>query len=62
MRLHPDKIRMFEFGRYAARRRARRGLGKPETFNFLGFTYICSRSSDYDTEPVMAYEHVRTRL
>jgi RNA-directed DNA polymerase len=39
--LHPDKTRLIEFGRYAARLRARRGLGKPETFNFLGFTHIC---------------------
>jgi hypothetical protein len=42
--LHPEKTRLVEFGRYAAERRVRRGLGKPETFNFLGFTYICCRS------------------
>jgi len=42
--LHPDKTRLIEFGRHAAARRARRGLGKPETFNFLGFTFICGRS------------------
>ena len=42
--LHPDKTRLIEFGRYAAERRARRGLGKPETFNFLGFTHVCGRS------------------
>ena len=42
--LHPDKTRLIEFGRHAARRRARRGLGKPETFNFLGFTHICGQS------------------
>ena len=42
--LHPDKTRLIEFGRHAADRRARRGLGKPETFNFLGFTFICGRS------------------
>jgi group II intron reverse transcriptase/maturase len=42
--LHPEKTRLIEFGRYAAERRARRGLGKPETFNFLGFTHICGRS------------------
>lgn len=42
--LHPEKTRVIEFGRYAAERRARRGLGKPETFNFLGFTHICGRS------------------
>jgi RNA-directed DNA polymerase len=42
--LHPDKTRLIEFGRFAAAQRARRGLGKPETFNFLGFTFICGRS------------------
>ena len=42
--LHPDKTRLIEFGRHAAARRARRGLGKPETFNFLGFTFISGRS------------------
>ena len=42
--LHPDKTRLIEFGRFAAERRARRGLGKPETFNFLGFTHICGVS------------------
>lgn len=41
--LHPEKTRLIEFGRFAARDRARRGLGKPETFNFLGFTFICGR-------------------
>src|ERR1700756_2138558 len=40
--LHPDKTRLIQFGRFAADRRAQRGLGKPETFNFLGFTFICS--------------------
>ena len=43
--LHPDKTRLIEFGRLAAVRRARRGLGKPETFSFLGFTFICGRNS-----------------
>jgi len=42
--LHPDKTRLIEFGRFAAEDRAKRGLGKPETFNFLGFTHICGRS------------------
>ena len=42
--LHPEKTRLIEFGRFAAKDRERRGLGKPETFNFLGFTHICSRS------------------
>ena len=42
--LHPDKTRLIEFGRHAVDRRSRQGLGKPETFNFLGFTFICGRS------------------
>jgi hypothetical protein len=42
--LHPEKTRLIEFGRSAAANRRARGLGKPETFNFLGFTHICGRS------------------
>ena len=42
--LHPEKTRLIEFGRRAAERREKRGLGKPETFNFLGFTLICGKS------------------
>ena len=42
--LHPDKTRLVEFGRFAADRRKRRGLGKPETFNFLGLTFIAGKS------------------
>jgi RNA-directed DNA polymerase len=42
--LHPEKTRLIEFGRQAADNRARRGLSKPETFNFLGLTHICGRS------------------
>ena len=39
--LHPDKTRLIEFGRYADANRRGRGDGKPQTFNFLGFTHIC---------------------
>jgi hypothetical protein len=42
--LHPDKTRLIEFGRFAAIDRKRRGLGKPGTFAFLGFTFICGKS------------------
>ena len=42
--LHLDKTRLLEFGRYAAERRKRRGEGKPETFDFLGFTHICGKT------------------
>ncbi|MDN6887990.1 group II intron reverse transcriptase/maturase [Variovorax sp. CAN2819] len=44
LELHGDKSRLLEFGRHAAVRRRQRGLGKPETFSFLGFTFICGRS------------------
>jgi RNA-directed DNA polymerase len=39
--LHPEKTRMLEFGRFAATNRQQRGEGRPETFNFLGFTHMC---------------------
>jgi hypothetical protein len=42
--LHPAKTRLIEFGRHAVSNRKQRGLGKPETFNFLGFTFICGKS------------------
>jgi len=42
--LHPEKTRLIEFGRFAAERRKRRGFGKPETFNFVGFTFICGKT------------------
>ena len=43
LRLHPEKTRLIEFGYFAASNRRRRGQGKPETFNFLGFTHICGK-------------------
>jgi len=42
--LHPEKTRLIEFGRLAAENRKRHGLGKPETFTFLGFIFICSKT------------------
>jgi group II intron reverse transcriptase/maturase len=44
LKLHPEKTRLIEFGRFAAHNRAERGLDRPETFNFLGFTLICGKS------------------
>ena len=44
LELHEEKTRLLEFGRNAAGQRRRRGLGKPETFTFLGFTFICGKS------------------
>ena len=44
LELNSEKTRLIEFGRYAAERRGKRGEGKPETFNFLGFTHICGKN------------------
>jgi hypothetical protein len=44
LELHPDKTRLIEFGRHAAENRKRRGEGKPEVFNFLGFTHMCGKT------------------
>ena len=44
LELHPEKTRLIEFGRFAATNRKQRGEGKPETFNFLGFTHICGQA------------------
>jgi group II intron reverse transcriptase/maturase len=44
LELHPDKTRLIEFGRFAASNRQQRGEGKPETFDFLGFTHACGRT------------------
>ncbi len=44
LELHPEKTRLIEFGRHAAENRKRNGRGKPETFNFLGFTHVCGKT------------------
>jgi group II intron reverse transcriptase/maturase len=44
LELHADKTRVIEFGRFASERRERRGQGKPQTFNFLGFTHACDKT------------------
>src|SRR5437016_3879561 len=46
LELHPGKTRLIEFGRRAARARAARGAGKPETFDFLGFTHMCGQTKN----------------
>ncbi|WP_298387881.1 reverse transcriptase domain-containing protein, partial [Ferrimicrobium sp.] len=46
LELHPDKTRLIEFGRFAARARADRGVAKPETFDFLGFTHFCGKTKN----------------
>ncbi len=61
---HSDKTRLLEFGRFAAERRKERGLGKPETFDFLGFTHICStvRSGRFVIRRRPMRKRVRTKL
>ncbi len=44
LELHPEKTRLIEFGRFAAARRLKRGEGRPETFDFLGFTHMCGKT------------------
>jgi group II intron reverse transcriptase/maturase len=44
LEIHSEKTRLIEFGRFAEENRKRRGLGKPETFDFLKFTHICART------------------
>ncbi len=44
LELNAEKTRLVRFGRFAAQQRAERGLGKPETFRFLGFTHICGKT------------------
>ena len=46
LELAPEKTRLIEFGRFAARDRAGRGLGAPETFDFLGFTHCCAKTKN----------------
>ena len=61
LELHPEKTRLLEFGPFAVANRKRRGEGKPETFDFLGFTHICAkkRSNGYYT---VLRQTVRKRL
>ena len=64
LQLHPDKTRLIEFGRYAAERRAERGLGKPETFDFLGFTHYCgtTRKGTFTIKRKSVAKRMRAKL
>jgi RNA-directed DNA polymerase len=64
LQLHPDKTRLIEFGRYAARNRRRRELGKPDTFDFLGFTHICaaSQKGTFWIKRITIAKRMRTKL
>jgi len=62
--LHPDKTRLIEFGRYAAERRRKRGQGRPETFDFLGFTHCCgtNQQGKFQVVRVTAKKRMRATL
>jgi RNA-directed DNA polymerase len=64
LELHADKTRFIQFGRFAAQNRAERGLGKPETFDFLGFTHICGkgRSGQFWLRRITIKKRMRTKL
>ena len=64
LELHPDKTRLIEFGRFAANNRAERGLGKPETFAFLGFTHISGkgRSGQFWLRRITIAKRMRAKL
>ena len=64
LELHPEKTRLIEFGRFAAERRQARGLGKPETFEFLGFTHICAktRNGRFTLKRVTSKKRMRAKL
>src|SRR5205085_5152191 len=61
LELHPEKTRLLEFGPYAIDNRKRRGEGKPETFNFLGFTHICVKKRSNGMYTVLR-QTIRKRL
>ena len=62
--LNASKTRLIEFGRFAARNRRKRGLGKPETFDFLGFTHCCStnRSGGFQILRLTVKKRMRATL
>ena len=62
LELHPEKTRLIEFGRFVARTRRERGLEKPDTFDFLGFTHICEEHPKSGTLFVLRRHTVRKRM
>jgi RNA-directed DNA polymerase len=65
LEVNAEKTRLIEFGRHAARNREARGLGKPETFQFLGFTHICGKtrkSGRFKLKRITDRKRVRTKL
>ena len=64
LELHPEKTRLIEFGRHAARQRSLRGDDPPETFDFLGFTHICgtTRKGYFTTRRISSVKKLRSKL
>src|SRR5262249_39227281 len=64
LEVHPDKTRLLRFGRFADAQRRERGEGKPETFDFLGFTHICgnTRSGTFELHRRTMKERMRAKL
>jgi len=64
LEVHPDRTRLIEFGRFAAAGRAERGAGKPETFDFLGFTHCCgkTRQGAFAIKRVSVAKRMRAKL
>jgi len=64
LELAAEKTRLIEFGRFAAERRQKRGLGKPETFQFLGFTHICAktRTGRFQLKRITDRKRLRAKL
>jgi group II intron reverse transcriptase/maturase len=64
LELHPQKTRLIEFGRFAAPNREKRGEGKPETFDFLGFTHICAtkRNGKFTVKRITAKKKMCNKL
>jgi RNA-directed DNA polymerase len=61
LELHPEKTRLLEFGPFAVKNRKQRGEGRPETFNFLGFTHICGKKRSNGRFTVLR-QTIRKRL
>jgi group II intron reverse transcriptase/maturase len=64
LELHAEKTRLIQFGRFAAQQRKQRNLGKPETFDFLGFTHICgkTKSGNFALRRITISERKRAKL
>jgi RNA-directed DNA polymerase len=64
LELHPEKTQLIEFGRHAASNRAERGLGKPETFGYLGFTHICGKTTtgQFKLQRITMRKRMRAKL